>query len=64
MSKFMEHEIEIFIDGKPRYLVDVPTHQGPEAAERRAVVAIMSQHRDISMERITAKHTGKSKELA
>lgn len=57
------YEIEVFIDGEPAYMVDVPTAQGSDAAERRAVVAIMARHRQIGMERITATATGKVEEV-
>lgn len=46
------HEVGIAIDGKPTYVIEVPTDQGREAAERRAKVAVFYSTR-IDLDRIT-----------
>lgn len=46
------HIVGIAIDGNPTYVLDVPTYQGREAAERRAVWSII--HRDrLDPDRVT-----------
>lgn len=46
------HEVGIAIDGKPTYVIEVPTDQGREAAERRARVAVFWSTK-IDLDRIT-----------
>lgn len=48
------YTVEVFVEGIPTYLIDVPTYQGPEAACRRAKVTAMSHHRDVDFDNITA----------
>lgn len=56
------YEIEVFIDGKPTYMLYIVS-ANPERAARRAVVHTMVMHRQMDMDRITANPTGKSEEL-
>lgn len=35
-DELIRHQVGIAVRGQPTYVVEVPTHQGREAAERRA----------------------------
>ena len=62
MSPVPIHTVGIAIDGQPTYEVDVPTTLGREAAERRAIFAIASQHQSIDLDRITVCPTANDQE--
>jgi hypothetical protein len=49
------YEVNVFIDGEPTYIVDVPTYQGLDAALRRAKFAIAAQHGSMDLDRITTE---------
>lgn len=50
---FVTHEVGIALDGEPTYVIEVPTAQGREAAERRAIFVTASQHPSMDIDRIT-----------
>lgn len=50
---FVTHEVGIAIDGEPTYVIEVPTAQGREAAERRAIFVVAARHPSMNLDRIT-----------
>lgn len=56
------YEVEVFIDGQPTYIMDVPASTS-EKAERYAVVWAMKMDTRMGMERITTAATGNFEDM-
>lgn len=57
------YRVGIAVDGMPTYQLDIPTYQGPEAAERRAFWYVAAANPRMNLDRISVIE-GETEEVA
>lgn len=58
MADMKTHVIEVLVHGEPKYVVDVPTHQGELAAVRRAFYVMWSRMPRLEPEHLQCRPYG------